>query len=176
MLRKDPNIVVAEAPSAAVWYIVLNTQKTNPPLNNKLVRQAMNYAVNKEAIVRDILKGTGIDVDEWKEKPMIEKKDEEWFKKVVKACFGYRRKTLLNALKHSELSLHEPMESRMEKIGWQFPFGLGVIPESIFTTRAAIFVVLNSSTILSTLSAFESIGMQQGSQPMLLYLLPFFAK
>jgi peptide/nickel transport system substrate-binding protein len=60
MLRKDSNIVVAEAPSAAVWYIVLNTQKTNPPMNNKLVRQAMNYAVNKEAIVRDILKGTGI--------------------------------------------------------------------------------------------------------------------
>jgi peptide/nickel transport system substrate-binding protein len=60
MLRKDPNIVVAEAPSAAVWYIVLNTQKTTPPLNNKSVRQAMNYAINKEAIVRDILKGTGI--------------------------------------------------------------------------------------------------------------------
>ena len=53
----------------------------------------------------------------WKEKPMIEKKDEEWFKRVVKACFGYRRKTLLNALKHSELPLLEPMESRMEKIG-----------------------------------------------------------
>ncbi len=60
MLRKDPNIVVAEAPSAAVWYAVLNTRKTNPPFNNKLVRQAMNYAVDKEAIVRDILKGTAI--------------------------------------------------------------------------------------------------------------------
>jgi 16S rRNA (adenine1518-N6/adenine1519-N6)-dimethyltransferase len=52
----------------------------------------------------------------WKEKPMIEKKDEEWFKRVVKACFGYRRKTLLNALKHSELSLPESIESRMEKV------------------------------------------------------------
>ncbi|MGB9586032.1 MAG: ABC transporter substrate-binding protein, partial [Anaerolineales bacterium] len=60
ILRKDPNIIVAEATSAAVWYVVLNTQKTNPPFNNKLVRQAMNYAVNKEAIVKDILKGTGI--------------------------------------------------------------------------------------------------------------------
>jgi len=53
----------------------------------------------------------------WKEKPMIEKKDEEWFKRVVKGCFGYRRKTLLNALKHSQLSLPESIESRMEKIG-----------------------------------------------------------
>ena len=53
----------------------------------------------------------------WKEKPMIEKEDEEWFKRVVKACFGYRRKTLINALRHSELSLPESIESRMEKIG-----------------------------------------------------------
>jgi len=53
----------------------------------------------------------------WKEKPMIEIRDEEWFKRVVKACFGYRRKTLMNALRHSELSLPESVESRMEKIG-----------------------------------------------------------
>ena len=53
----------------------------------------------------------------WKEKPMIEKNDEEWFKRIVKACFGYRRKTLLNALKHSGLSLPVSPESRMEKVG-----------------------------------------------------------
>jgi 16S rRNA (adenine1518-N6/adenine1519-N6)-dimethyltransferase len=53
----------------------------------------------------------------WKEDPMIETKGEEWFKKVVKACFGYRRKTLLNALKHSELILPESTESRMKAIG-----------------------------------------------------------
>lgn len=52
----------------------------------------------------------------WKERPMVEAQDEEWFKKVVKACFGYRRKTLVNALKHSDLSLPESIESRMEKI------------------------------------------------------------
>jgi len=53
----------------------------------------------------------------WKEKPMVEAQDEEWFKKVVKACFGYRRKTLINALRHSELSLPKSIESRMEKVG-----------------------------------------------------------
>jgi 16S rRNA (adenine1518-N6/adenine1519-N6)-dimethyltransferase len=52
----------------------------------------------------------------WKEKPMIEMKDEEWFKRVVKACFGYRRKTLVNALKHSGLSLPRSVESRMGEI------------------------------------------------------------
>jgi 16S rRNA (adenine1518-N6/adenine1519-N6)-dimethyltransferase len=53
----------------------------------------------------------------WKEKPMIETNDEEWFKRVVKACFCYRRKTLVNALKHSELTLPESIELKMEAIG-----------------------------------------------------------
>jgi 16S rRNA (adenine1518-N6/adenine1519-N6)-dimethyltransferase len=48
---------------------------------------------------------------------MIETNDEEWFKRVVRACFGYRRKTLVNALKHSELFLPEPVELKMEAIG-----------------------------------------------------------
>jgi len=35
----------------------------------------------------------------------------------VKACFGYRRKTLLNALKHSELPLDESTGPKMENAG-----------------------------------------------------------
>jgi 16S rRNA (adenine1518-N6/adenine1519-N6)-dimethyltransferase len=53
----------------------------------------------------------------FKEKPVVKLEDEEWFKKVVKGCFGYRRKTLMNALKHSGLPLPQSIESRMEKIG-----------------------------------------------------------
>jgi len=53
----------------------------------------------------------------WKEKPMIETNDAEWFKRVVRACFGYRRKTLINALRHSELSIPESIGLKMEKIG-----------------------------------------------------------
>ncbi len=53
----------------------------------------------------------------WREKPLVDLRDEEWFKKVVKGCLGYRRKTLLNALKHSGLSFPQGVEERMEKIG-----------------------------------------------------------
>jgi 16S rRNA (adenine1518-N6/adenine1519-N6)-dimethyltransferase len=53
----------------------------------------------------------------WKERPIIELQNEEWFKKVVKACFGYRRKILINALKHSELTLPESIELKMDEIG-----------------------------------------------------------
>lgn len=53
----------------------------------------------------------------WKEKPSIEEKEEEWFKKVVRASFGYRRKTLLNALKLSRLVPLETIELKMDAIG-----------------------------------------------------------
>jgi 16S rRNA (adenine1518-N6/adenine1519-N6)-dimethyltransferase len=53
----------------------------------------------------------------WKDKPMVDTEDEEWFKKIVKGCFGYRRKTLNNALKHSDLTLPHDIESRAERIG-----------------------------------------------------------
>ena len=59
-LRADANLKVLEGLSAHVWYMVLNTKLENPPFNNKLVRQAMNYAVDKEAIVKNILQGTGV--------------------------------------------------------------------------------------------------------------------
>jgi peptide/nickel transport system substrate-binding protein len=57
-LRKDPDVVVAEANSSAVWYVALNTR--HPALKDKRVRQALNYAIQKDAIIRDILKGTAI--------------------------------------------------------------------------------------------------------------------
>jgi 16S rRNA (adenine1518-N6/adenine1519-N6)-dimethyltransferase len=54
---------------------------------------------------------------EWKDPPGVDIKDELWFRKVVKASFGHRRKTLLNALKHSDLPLPKNSEGRMEMIG-----------------------------------------------------------
>jgi 16S rRNA (adenine1518-N6/adenine1519-N6)-dimethyltransferase len=52
----------------------------------------------------------------WREKPLVDLRDEDWFKKVVKGCLGYRRKTLANALKHSGLSLPDDLEGRLERI------------------------------------------------------------
>ena len=57
-LRRDPNLVVAASNSSAVWYVTLNTR--HPILKDRRVRQALNHAVNKEAIIRDILRGTAI--------------------------------------------------------------------------------------------------------------------
>ena len=53
----------------------------------------------------------------WKERPSAEVKDEEWFGRVVRGCFGYRRKMLINGLKHSGLSVPVEVERKMEGMG-----------------------------------------------------------
>ena len=53
----------------------------------------------------------------WKERPWAEVEDIEWFRRVVKGSFGYRRKTLMNALRYSGLSLPEEGVERMKRIG-----------------------------------------------------------
>ncbi len=53
----------------------------------------------------------------WKKRPLVRPEEEGWFKKVVKGCFGYRRKRLVNALRHADFPLPEDIEQRIEKIG-----------------------------------------------------------
>src|SRR5207249_3464285 len=56
-LEGNPKVTLLRQVGAHVWYLGINNQKK--PLDDRRVRQALNYAVNKEAIVRDVLKGTG---------------------------------------------------------------------------------------------------------------------
>jgi len=56
-LESSPKVNLLKQVGAHVWYLGINN--TKKPLDDKRVRQALNYAVNKEAIVRDVLKGTG---------------------------------------------------------------------------------------------------------------------
>jgi 16S rRNA (adenine1518-N6/adenine1519-N6)-dimethyltransferase len=53
----------------------------------------------------------------WKERPLVRPEEEGWFKKVVKGCFSYRRKRLINALRHADLLLPEDLEKRIERLG-----------------------------------------------------------
>jgi peptide/nickel transport system substrate-binding protein len=56
-LQQDPNVVVQRSSSYQELYAMLNTKK--PPLNNKLVRQALCYAVPYDDIVQYVLQGYG---------------------------------------------------------------------------------------------------------------------
>jgi 16S rRNA (adenine1518-N6/adenine1519-N6)-dimethyltransferase len=53
----------------------------------------------------------------WKKRPWAGVEDIGWFRRVVKGSFGYRRKTLMNALRYSGLSLPEEGVERMKRIG-----------------------------------------------------------
>tara|TARA_R100000365_G_C2739532_1_gene68330 strand:+ start:155 stop:1708 length:1554 start_codon:yes stop_codon:yes gene_type:complete len=54
--EEDSAFEVYEQAGPHVWYVMLNAQYG--PFADKLVRQAANYAVNKDALVNDILQGT----------------------------------------------------------------------------------------------------------------------
>ncbi|HXA94105.1 MAG TPA: ABC transporter substrate-binding protein [Candidatus Dormibacteraeota bacterium] len=56
-LENNPKVTLQRQVGAHVWYLGFNNAKK--PFDDKRVRQALNYAVNKDAIVRDVLKGTG---------------------------------------------------------------------------------------------------------------------
>ena len=47
---------VVEQAGPHVWFLILNAKEG--PFANKLARQAANYAINKKAIVEDVLEGT----------------------------------------------------------------------------------------------------------------------
>lgn len=56
-LQDDSNFNLMLQASPHLWYVGLNLRKA--PFDDLKVRQAVNYAIDKESIVNDILKGTG---------------------------------------------------------------------------------------------------------------------
>ena len=57
-LSKKPSLEVVEAPSILHRYISMNTQ--HKPFDNPLVRQAVNYAINKDALIKVAFAGHAI--------------------------------------------------------------------------------------------------------------------
>jgi dipeptide transport system substrate-binding protein len=56
-MRKDPSINVLQKEGLNIGYISFNVEKK--PFDNKLVRQAMNYATDKDAILKAVYQGNG---------------------------------------------------------------------------------------------------------------------
>lgn len=60
-LNANPSVEVVMGPSNRTIFIVINT--TKPGLDDVRVRQALNYAVDKEAIIQGILFGAAVPMD-----------------------------------------------------------------------------------------------------------------
>jgi dipeptide transport system substrate-binding protein len=56
-LKGNADLVVMEQQGLNIGYLAFNTQK--PPFDNKLVRQALNHAINKQAIIDAVFQGAG---------------------------------------------------------------------------------------------------------------------
>lgn len=56
MFRKDENYRVHEQAGPHLWYVILNMK--DAPFNDRRVRQAVNYAIDKQALVANVLEGT----------------------------------------------------------------------------------------------------------------------
>ncbi len=57
-IKDDPNLTYEQGPSLHYWFIQLNAKE--PPFDNVKVRQAVNYAVDKEGLANDILAGSAV--------------------------------------------------------------------------------------------------------------------
>lgn len=57
-LRSSPNVKVVSVPYAGL--VVLGMNPKRPPLDNKLLKQAMSLAIDRQAIVKELLRGQGI--------------------------------------------------------------------------------------------------------------------
>ena len=57
LMKSDPNINLVQQNGLNVGYIAFNVEKK--PFDNKLVRQALNMAVNKKAILDAVFQGAG---------------------------------------------------------------------------------------------------------------------
>jgi peptide/nickel transport system substrate-binding protein len=60
-MAQDPSFQIHEQAGPHLWFLILNAKEG--PFKDKRVRQAVNYAINKEAIVENILQGTAIVAD-----------------------------------------------------------------------------------------------------------------
>jgi len=56
-MQKDPDLVVLEQEGLNVGYLAFNTEKE--PFTKKAVRQALNIAINKDAIIEAVFQGAG---------------------------------------------------------------------------------------------------------------------
>jgi peptide/nickel transport system substrate-binding protein len=54
----NPNFKVLEQTGPHLWFLILNTKEG--PFADKRVRQAINYAIDKKALVENVLQGTAV--------------------------------------------------------------------------------------------------------------------
>ncbi|HEV8353682.1 MAG TPA: ABC transporter substrate-binding protein [bacterium] len=155
-IQNDPNLRLLRADAHHVWWIPLNLHQK--PLTDKRVRHALNYAVNKEAIARSLLKGgvtvaAGAMMKGWAEDPSLHPYPYDPQKaKQLLAAAGY------------------PNGFRTRF--WVPESGTGMVaPKAIATVVQAqlrevgVIVEIETQEWTSYLNAYSSVGLDSGKPP-----------
>jgi peptide/nickel transport system substrate-binding protein len=61
IVERNKNLVMYKAPSLTCFYLSMNMKK--PPLDNKLVRQAISHAIDRQLLIDTVLNGSGQPAD-----------------------------------------------------------------------------------------------------------------
>jgi len=56
LFERDPTFAVLEQAGPHLWFLILNTRE--PPFDDVRMRRAVNYAIDRESLTRDLLQGT----------------------------------------------------------------------------------------------------------------------
>ncbi len=110
MLQKElaERIVALPGSKAYGALSVLTQMASHPSIQFKIKPSAFFPPPKVESVVLQIV---------WRKDQMMKLEEEDWFRRVVKASFSHRRKTLINSLKNSGLPLPHSIEERMTKVG-----------------------------------------------------------
>jgi peptide/nickel transport system substrate-binding protein len=120
MAKGNPNFKVIERPSVNVGYLAMNTKK--PLLSNKLVRQAINHAIDKQTIINTIFRGLAIPAKS-PFPPSI------WGYNYKVADYGY------NVQKAKDLLAKAGYPKGFDIELWTMPVSRGYMPEPVKTAE-----------------------------------------
>jgi peptide/nickel transport system substrate-binding protein len=62
-VQSNPDLQLIQTPSLQTWWVYLNLNE--PHFKDVRVRQAMNYAINKDALIKNVLKDTAVVSNGW---------------------------------------------------------------------------------------------------------------
>lgn len=161
-----------EAPSTRMDYLGMNVEKA--PFDNKLVRQAMNYAVDKEAIVEIAINGAGVPATSITAPALLGHKDLDYgynpekAKEILKQAGKENLEVTIWASGDLRKRIAEVVQANLMEIGVQAEiemFEWGAYLEATNSGKQQMFVLAWTSnpdpdSCLTPLFAESSIGSQ----------------